>query len=113
MLLDSKLHIYTDHLVVATTNTTPNHALCWLNYIEQLHRYIHSIPDKNNVISDTLSWVDHINESVLSKGEQVVVLRDSVSKIMNFADFSLLIKCFLHLLPLPVQDTKPATTKAY
>ncbi len=53
------------------------------------------------------SQLDHIEESVLSKDKQGFVLKDSVSKGMDFADDLILIECFLPLPPLAVQDTNP------
>ncbi len=48
-----------------------------------------------------LSWLDH---SVLSKDKQVFVLKDSISKGMDFANDLCRIECFLHLPHLPVCD---------
>ncbi len=107
MLLGAVLHIHTDHHNIPTNNTTPDRVIRWLNYIEQFNPYIHFIPDKDNVIANTHSWLDHLEESILSKEKQVFVLKVSVSKGMNFADDPLLIECFLHLPPLAVQDTNP------
>ena len=107
MLLGAVLHIHTDHLNITTNNTTPDRVIRWLNYVEQYNPYIHFIPGKDNVIADTLSRLDRLEESVLSKDKQVFVLKDSVSKGMDFADDPLLIECFLHLPPLEVQDTNP------
>ncbi len=81
-----------------------------VNYVEQFNLYLHFIPGKDNVIADTLSRLDCLEESVLLKDKHVFVLKDSVSKGMDFADDPLLIECFLHLPPLAVQDTNPTTT---
>jgi len=107
MLLGAVLHIHTDHLNITTNNITPDCIICWLNYIEQFNPYIHFISGKYNIIAKTLSWLDHLEESILSKEKQVFVLKDSVSKGMDFANDPLLIECFLHLPPLAVQDTNP------
>ncbi len=50
-------------------------------------------------------WLDCLEESVFSKEKQVFILKDSISKGMDFTNDLLLIKCFLHLPPLAVQDT--------
>ncbi len=107
MLLGAKLHIPIDHLNNTTNKTTPDFIICWLNYVEQCNPYIHFVLGKVNVIADLLSWLDHLEESILSKREQVFILKQSVSKEMDFADDPLLIKCFLNLPHLPVQDTNP------
>ncbi len=72
-------------------NTTPDHVISWLNYVEKFNPNIH--------IDDTVSWLDCLEESVLCKDKQVFFLKDSFSKGMNFADDTLLIKCFLHIPP--------------
>ncbi len=105
MLLGALLHIHTDQLNITTNNTTQDHVICWLNYIEQFNPYIHYLPGKDNVIANTLSWLDCLEESILFKDRQVFVLNNSVSKGMDFANDPLLIECFLHLPPLAVQDT--------
>ncbi len=107
MLLGAVLHIHTDHLNFTTNNTMPDCVVRWLNYIEQFNPYIHFILGKDKVIANTLSWLDRLEESIPSKDKQVFVLKDSFSKVMDFANDPLLIKCFLHLPPLAVQDTKP------
>ncbi len=107
MLLGAVLHIHTDHLNITTNNTTPDRIICWLNYIEQFNPYIHFIPGKDNVIANTLSWLDCLEESILSKDNQVFVLKDSISKGMDFANDPLLVARFLYLPPLAVQDTNP------
>ncbi len=58
-------------------------------------------------IVNTLSWLDCLEESILSKDKQVFVLKDSISKGMDFANDPLLIKCFLHLPTLALQETNP------
>ncbi len=105
MLLGAILHIHTDHHNITTNNTTPDHIICWLNHFKQFNPYNHFIPGKDNVVANTLSWLDRLEESVHSKDKQVFVLKDSVSKGMDFANDPLLIECFLHLPPLAVQDT--------
>ncbi len=77
----------------------------WLNYIKQFNPYIHFIPGKDNIIAITLSWLDRLEESVLSTDKKVFDLKESVSKGMDFVNDPLLIDCFLHLSPLVVQDT--------
>ncbi len=86
MLLGAVLHIHTDHLNITTNNITPDHVICWLNYIEQFNPYIHFIPGKDNVIANTLSWLDCLDKSVLSKDKQVFVLKDSITKGMDFVN---------------------------
>ncbi len=98
ILLRAKFHIHTNHLHI----TTPDHVIGCLNYVEQYNPYIHFIPGQDNIIANKLSWLDHLDKSVLLKGEQVFVLKDSVSEGMDFSNDPLLIKCFLHLLPLLV-----------
>ncbi len=105
MLLGAVLHIHTNHLSITTNNTTPDCVICWLNYVKQFNSYIHFIPDKDNIISNTLSLLDCLEESVHSKDKQVFVLKNTLSTEMDFANDLLLIECFLHLLPLAVQDT--------
>ncbi len=39
----------------------------WINYIEQFNPYIHFIPGKDNIIADTLSWLDCLEEFFISK----------------------------------------------
>ncbi len=97
MLLGAVLHTHTNHLNITTNNTTPEHDICWFSYIEQFNPYIHFIPGKDNDIADTLSHLHCLEESALSKDKQVFVLKDSVSKGMNFANNPLLIECFLQL----------------
>ncbi len=62
MLLGTVLHIHTDHLAIKTNNTTPDHVICWLNNVKQYNPYIHFIPDKDNVIANTLYWLDRHEE---------------------------------------------------
>ncbi len=107
MLLGAVLYLHTNHLNITTNNTTPDRIIHWLNYVEQFNPYIYFIPGKDNVIADMLSWLDRLEESVLSKDKQVFVVKESISKGMDFADNPLLIECFLHLHPLEVQDTNP------
>ncbi len=71
------------------------------------NRYAHFIPGKDNIIANMLSWLDCLEESVLSKDKQVFVLKVSIFKGMYFADDPFLNECFLHLPPLAVQDTNP------
>ncbi len=91
MLLGAVLHIHFNHLSITTNNTTPDHIIQWLNCIEQFNPYIHFIPGKGNVIANMLSWLDFLEEFVLSKDKQVFNLNDSISKGMVFADDTLLI----------------------
>ncbi len=67
----------------------------------------YTYPQQDNVIPDTHSCPDCLEESVLLKDKQVFVLKGSISKGMDFSDNPLLIECFLHLPPLEVQDTNP------
>ncbi len=92
MLLGAVLHIHTDHFNIMTNNTTPDHVIRWLNYVKQFNPYIHFIPYKDNIIADTLSWLNCLEESILSKDKQVFVIEDSISKVMDFAVF-----CICHL----------------
>ncbi len=107
MLLGAVLHIHTDHLNITTNNTMPNCIIQWLNNIEQFNPYIHFIHGKANVIADTFSWLDHLEESVISKDKQVFVLEDSISKGMDFANDPLLVERLLHLPPLKIQEINP------
>ncbi len=107
MLFSAMIHIHTNHLNITTNNTTPDLIICCLNYVEQFNPNIYFIPGKDNVIADTRSWLDCLEESVLFKEKQVFVLKDSVSKGMDFANDPLLIKSFIHLPPLEVRDTNP------
>ncbi len=107
MILCAVLHIHTNNLNITTNNTTPDRVVCWLNHNKQFNPDIHFIPGKDNVIADTLSWLDCLEESILLKDKQVFVLKDSVSKGTDVADNPLLIECFLHLPPLEVLDTNP------
>ncbi len=75
MLLGAVLHVHTDHLNITTNNTTPDLVIHWLNYIEQFNPYIHFISGKDNVIANTLSWLDCLEESILSKDKQVLFLK--------------------------------------
>ncbi len=90
-----------------TTNTTHDHVICWLNYVEQF------IPGKDIAITGMLSRLNSLDKSVLVKGEQVFVLIDSILKGMDFADDPFLIECFLNLPPLPVQDTIQPTINGF
>ncbi len=67
ILLGAKLHIQPDHLNFTTNNTTPDCIICWFNYVEQYIPYIHFISGKDNVIANTLSWLNSLKESVLSR----------------------------------------------
>ncbi len=89
MILRAILHIHTNHLNITTNNTTPDRVICWLNYVEQFNPYIQFIPGKDTVIADTLSWLDHLEESVFSKDKKVFVL---FSKGMAFTNNPLLIE---------------------
>ncbi len=91
MLLGAKLHIHTDHQNINTNNTTPDYIIHWFNHVEQYNLYIHFISVKDNIIADTQSWLDRLKEAFVSKGEQVFVLKDSVSKGMDFAGVLLLL----------------------
>ncbi len=99
MLLGAMLYNHTKNLNTTKNNTMPNFIIFWLNYVEQFNPYIHFIPGKDNVIADTLSWLDKHEVQVLSKEVQVFVLKDSISKEMNDP---LLMECFLHSPLLPV-----------
>ncbi len=107
MLFGAVLHINSNHLNITTNNTTPDCVISWINYVEQFNPYIHFISGKNNVIVGNLSWIDRLEEYVILKDKQVFLLKDSVSKGMDFANNPLLTECFLHLPPLEVQDTNP------
>ncbi len=96
MVLRAMLIIHTDHLNITTSNITLDHIISLLNYVEQLNPYIHFIPDNSNIIANKLSWLDRLKEALLSKGKQVFVLKDSVSKGMDFTNDPLLIECYLH-----------------
>ncbi len=74
MFLGAVLHIHLNHLNITTNNTTPNNVICWLNYVEQFNSYIHFIPGKVNDIANTPTWLDHFEESDLSKEKQVFFL---------------------------------------
>ncbi len=103
--LGARLHIHTDHLNLTPNKTTPDCVIFWLNYVEQLNPYLYFVPGKDNVIAETLFWLDCLNESVLSKGEPLFVLKDSKSKGMDFADNPILIECFYthHLYQSKIQ----------
>ncbi len=105
MLLGTVLHIHTNPLNITTNNTTPDCVIHWLNYVEQFNPYIHFIPGNDNIIVDTLSWLGRLEETVILKDKQMFVLKDFISKGIDFANDPLLIECFLHLPPLEVQDT--------
>ncbi len=95
----SMVIVFTEFHSTLFTSTLPQktahcHVICWLNYVEQYISYIHFIPLKVNVISYTLSWLDWLKESVLSKEDQYFVLRDSVFKEMDFANDPLPIEWF-------------------
>ncbi len=99
MLLGAKLHILNDHLNITTNNTTPDciiHCLCW--EIQPLHTLY---PWQRKCCYWHAILALYLDKSVLSKGEQLFFLKNSVSKGMNLADNQV----FLQLLPLPVQDT--------
>lgn len=74
-------------------------------YFWTIQPYISFIPGKDNIIADKLSWLDGLEQSVLSKDKQVFVLKDSISNGMDFADNPLLNECFLHVPPLVINDT--------
>ncbi len=74
----------------------------------QLHLAIqplHTLYPWQRDIANTLSWLDCLEESILSKDKQVFVLKDSISKGMDFANDPLPIKHFLHLPTLALQET--------
>ncbi len=75
MLLGAVLHIHTDHLNITTNNTMPDCIIQWLNYIKQFNPYIQFIPGKGSIIADTLSWLDCLEESILSQDKQAFVLK--------------------------------------
>ncbi len=93
MLLGAILHIHTDHLNITTNNTTPDIVIPWLNYVEQFNPYIQYIPGKGNIIFHMLSWLDCLEEYVLSKDKEAFVPKDSVSNGMEFVDDQLVIRC--------------------
>ncbi len=66
-LLGAMLHIHTDPFNITTNNATPDCIISCLNYVEQFKLYIHFIPGKDNVITNILSWLDCLKESVHSK----------------------------------------------
>ncbi len=107
ILLGAESHVHTDHLKITTNFITLDCVIFWRNCIEKFNTCIHFISGKGNTIADTISWLDHIEESVLSEGEQVFVLNDSISKRGDIAGDLLLVECFLHLLPIPIWDTNP------
>ncbi len=72
MLLGAVLHIHTDHLNITTNNTTTDHTICKLNYVEHFNLYIHFIPGRDNVIANMLSWLDCLEEYLLTKDKQVL-----------------------------------------
>ncbi len=79
-----------------------------LAQLHQTDQPLHSlIPGKDNIIANTFAWLNHLKEYAVSKKKQVLVLKEYVSKGMDFANAPLLIKYFLHLPPLAVQDTNP------
>ncbi len=74
MLLGAVLHIHTDYLNITTKNIKHDHVIGWLNYVEQFNPYILFILGKDNYIANTLSWLDHLEEFVLSKDKNVFVI---------------------------------------
>ncbi len=48
--------------------------------------------------------------SILTKGEQIFVLKDSISKKLDFADDPFLIESFQDLHPLPIHNKIQQTT---
>ncbi len=62
IFLDAEFHIQIDHLNITTNDCV----ICWLDYVEQVKPYIHFNPGKDNLIADMLSWLDCLEESVLS-----------------------------------------------
>lgn len=97
MLLGAKVHIHikTNHLNIAAYNTTPDCVICWLNYVEQYNPHIHFLAKTMSLL--TLSHVlinSSLNDSILSKGDQIVVLKDSISKEIDFVNDLLHIACF-------------------
>ncbi len=61
-------------------------------------------------ISIITLWLDHLNESILTKGEQIFALNISVFKGMNFPEKPFPVECFLHLTHYQsVSQTKQST----
>ncbi len=102
ILLGAKNQIHTNHLNITTNNITLVCVIHWLNYVEQYNPYIHFIPGKDNVIAETIAWLNGHDESVLTTGDQIFVLDNSISKGTNFPDGYLVVELFLHLPLLPV-----------
>ncbi len=86
MILGAVLHIYTDHLNITTNNTTPDHIIQWLIYDELFNPYIHFIPGKDNVISQSLFLINGLEESDLPK-----ISKFLFSKIPFLKEWTLLV----------------------
>ncbi len=113
-------HSPPQNLKTTAYNTTSDQRICRVNNIKQLNPYIHFISGKDNIVAiitislDLIdeSWLaitslhlDLINGSVLSKGQQIYTLNDSVSERIYFANDPCLVDCFLHVPPTAVFDS--------
>ncbi len=100
LLLGAEFYIHTYYLKIITNETTPDCVACRLNYIDQFKSCICFIPDKNNVKSNALSWLD-----ILVDSEQT--FNYSVSKEWIFLMFYSNMSVFYSPPPLSVSDYNP------
>ncbi len=88
--------IFTDHLNITTEKTTPDCIISWLNYIEQCHPVIHFTRCKDNAFVNTLSHLDHVDKSLLSKAKQTLCQKEWILPLIH---------SFLHIPPMELQNS--------
>ena len=69
MLLDSEIHIHTDHKNLTFAKFNTQRVLRWQLYLEEYSSTMNYIKRQNNVIADAFSQLDRIDDSQCLEGK--------------------------------------------
>ncbi len=92
-----ELRTITDHLSIITNKTTLDQVTHWLKCMDQFNLYNLLSPGNESFVIDASSCLDMLDKSFLSKVDQILFLKDSVSKWMRLSCDTLLDEHFLCL----------------
>ncbi len=82
MLMGDERHICTNHLNITTIDTSPDHVIWWINYVEQYNPYIHFIHCKDNVIAGPV-W-DLLDATLVHTQEEQILSTQMLTKVHDF-----------------------------